>query len=147
MPFIFSTLFQTQGNVFALPKQRVSKIKNPATLGKIRILCRTFSKYFRPLHKLVQAADALQRTTTDRIPELPTDRLLIFSIKIPKVTSKQVCTKVSYFCLNYIFQELRLNLDLLINRLNKLRGFIYLRNANREVQRVVGQMFSTLYKF
>ena len=54
-----------------LPDKKISKIKNPASLGITRIIYHNFSKYFIALHKL-EAVHRVQ--TTDRIPEFPTGR-------------------------------------------------------------------------
>ena len=70
MPLIFVILFLDIGQYFQTAKQKASKIKNRATLGYTKILYIIFSKYFRPLRKLVKAVDALQTTTTDRIPNI-----------------------------------------------------------------------------
>ena len=44
-----------QGNIFDLPKQSVTKIKNLATLWKTKTIYHTFSKYLRPLHDALQS--------------------------------------------------------------------------------------------
>ena len=54
MPLIFVIFFPDIGffYVFDLPKQKVYKIKNSATLRLSRVIYGTFSKYFKPLDKL-----------------------------------------------------------------------------------------------
>ena len=59
LPFICVIFFAD------LPKKTALKIKNLATLGCSWIKYGIFSKYFRPLHKLVYVVDALQ---TDNRP-------------------------------------------------------------------------------
>ena len=44
--------FQTQCSVSILQQKTVLEIINPVTLGTTRVIFPTFSKYFRPLHKL-----------------------------------------------------------------------------------------------
>ena len=45
-----------------MPEKTVSKIKKPVKLGLFWIINVIFSKYFRPLHKVVWPADALHST-------------------------------------------------------------------------------------
>ena len=68
------TFFIHRAVLSTCPKKTILKIINPATLGTIRIIYCTFSKYSRSLYKLEATHRVPTTATTDRIPELPTDR-------------------------------------------------------------------------
>ena len=66
MPPIFCDIFSDIGQCFCPATTKSLKIKNQATLESFKIIYLTISKYFRPLHKLVWAVDALQTDDNDR---------------------------------------------------------------------------------